>query len=99
MDQRLRAGPDSEPGVLERVQVPGGHVLVVERDDRAPVGRLHEGVEVAVVADEMVGDDLRGGDAFGLGEQPQRQTERDRRLRHHPGQLTAADHGEGGSGR
>jgi hypothetical protein len=99
VDEGFGARPHREPGVLEGVEVPGGHVFVVEGDDGAPVGHLHERVEVAVVADEMVGDDLRGGDAVGLGEQAQRQTERDGRLGHHPGQLTAADHGEGGSGR
>ena len=33
--QRLGTGPDREAGVLERVQVLGGHVLVVEGDHRA----------------------------------------------------------------
>ena len=60
---------------------------------------LTQRVEVAVVADQLVGDHLRGRDALGLGEQPQREPERDRGLRHHPGQLAAADHGEGGGGR
>ena len=45
----------------------------------AAVGDLAQRVEVAVVADEVVGDHLGGGDALGLGEQAQREAERDRR--------------------
>ena len=47
-------------------------------------------VEVGVVADLDVGDDLGRRSVGGLGEQPQRHAEPDRRLLHHPGQLTRA---------
>ena len=52
-------------------------------------------LEVAVVADQLVGDHLGGRDALGLGQQPQREAERGGGLGHHPGQLAAADDGEG----
>ena len=77
----------------------GRHVLVVEGHHRAAVDDGPQHVEVAVVADHVVGDHLRGGDALGLGEQPQRQGQGDGRLRHHPGELAAADHGQHGSAR
>ncbi len=97
MHERLGPGPDRDAVGLEGVQVLGGHVLVVEGDDRAAGGDGAQRVEVAVVADQLVGDHLRRGDALGLGEQAQRQPQRDGGLRHHPGQLAAADDGEGGS--
>ena len=46
---------------------------------------------VGVVADLGVGDDLGRRPVGGLGEQPQRDTQGDRRLLHHPGELAGAD--------
>ena len=99
VDERLRPGAYGEPVGLERVQVLGGDVLVVEGDHRTPLGDPAERVEVGVVADQVVGDDLGRRDSLRLGEQPQRQPEGDRRLRHHPGELATADDGEGGGER
>ena len=42
----------------------------------APAGDLPQRLEVAVVADQRVGDDLRRRDALGLGQQPQRDAQR-----------------------
>ena len=53
-----------------------------------------QGVEVAVVAHRRVADHLGRGDARGLGEQPQREAERDGRLGHHPCQLATTDDGD-----
>ena len=94
--QGVRAGTDGDAVSLEGVQVGRRHVLVVEGHDRAAGGHRAQGGEVGVVADDVVGDHLGGRDALGLGEQPQRQAQRDRWLRHHPGELTATDHGKGG---
>ncbi len=97
MDERARPGTYGDAVRLERVEVVGRHVLVVEGDHGGTVGDLPERREVGVVADQLVGDDLGGGDALGLGEQAQREAERDRGLGHHPGQLPAPDDGERGS--
>ena len=95
VDQRLRPGTAGDPVGLERVEVLGRDVLVVEGDDLA-AGRGGAQVgEVAVVADELVGDHLGGRDALALGEQPQREAHRSRGLGHHPGQLSPADDGDG----
>ena len=91
MHQRVRPRADGEPVGLQRPQVLGRDVLVVERDDLAAGGDRPEGRQVAVVADDVVGDHLRGRDALGLGEQPQRQRQGGGRFRHHPGQLPAPD--------
>jgi hypothetical protein len=77
---------------LERVQVVGGHVLVVEGDHLAAGCHLAQGGEVGVVAHELVGDHLRCTHARRLGEQPQRNAQRGCGLGHHAGQLAAADH-------
>ena len=89
-------GRTATPASAQRVQVLGRHVLVVERDDPCPAGDLAQHLEVAVVTDERVGDDLGRRDALGLGQQPQRDPQRRGRLGHHPRELPAADHGDGG---
>ena len=71
-------------------------MLVVEGDHAGALGDPAQRRQVGVVADELVGDDLGGGDALGLGEQAQREAQRDRGLGHHPGELAAADDGERG---
>ena len=94
MHQRLGPGPHRDARLGERVQVLGRHVLVVEGDHLRAVGDLPQHLEVGVVADQRVRDDLGGRDPLGLGQQPQRDPERGGRLRQHPGQLSAADHGD-----
>ena len=94
--ERLGSRPYGDAEVLEGVQVLGRHVLVVEGDDGAPRRDLTQGLQVAVVADDVVGDDLGGRDSRGLREQPKGQPEGDCRLSHHPRQLPAPDHGERG---
>ena len=99
--QRVGAGRDAVAGPLERVQVLGGHVLVVEGDHGGAVGEPLQRVEVAVVAEADVGGDQRGRLVGPVGEHPQRLAERDGRLVGHPGQLAAADHrddGQAGAG-
>ena len=96
VDQRVGPGSHRHAVGDQRAQVLGGDVLVVEGDDAAAGGDAAQGLEVAVVADDVVGDHLRGRDALGLGQQPQRQPERGGGLGHHPGQLAAADDGEDG---
>jgi hypothetical protein len=83
-------------GGLEGVEVLGRDVLVVERDDGAALGDLEEGVEVAVVTDLLVGDHLRGADAFCLGQEAEREAHVEGGCRHHPGELAASDDREGG---
>ena len=89
-------GPYGDAGFGERVQVLGRHVLVVEGDDLCPAGDLPQHLEVAVVADDRVGDDLRRRDTLRLGQQPQRDPERRSRLRQHPRELPPTDDGDGG---
>ena len=72
----------------------GGHVLVVEGDHPAALDETLEGGQVGVVAHDVVGDDLGGGDAGCLGEQPQRDAQGSGGLGHHPGQLAAPDDGD-----
>jgi hypothetical protein len=99
VDQRIRAGRDPVTGPLERVQVRGRHVLVVEGHDGGAVGEALEGRQVAVVTDPHVG----GHERRGLGrigrQHPQGLPEGDRRLVRHPGQLPAADHRHDGRAR
>ena len=83
----------------ERVQVVGGHVLVVEGDHLAAGGDRAQGGQVGVVAHHVVGDHLRRAHAGRLGEQPQRDAQRRGGFGHHPGQLAATDDGHGRSGR
>ena len=90
--QRLGPGSHRQVG-LERVQVVGRHVLVVEGDHLAAGGDLAQGGEVGVVAHQLVGDHLCCAHARRLGEQPQRDAQRGGGFGHHPGQLAAADHG------
>ena len=97
VDERARPGSYGDPVGLERVQVRGRHVLVVERDHARALGDPAQRRQVGVVTDELVGDHLGGGDALGLGQQAQRQPQRDRGLGHHPGQLAAPDDGERGA--
>ncbi|HET6165468.1 MAG TPA: ATP-grasp domain-containing protein, partial [Marmoricola sp.] len=54
----VRPGADGDAVGLERVQVLGRHVLVVERDHLAAVGDQPERGEVGVVADLVVRDHL-----------------------------------------
>ena len=60
--ERLRPGAYGEPR-LQRVQVLGRHVLVVEGDHLAALGDPLQRRQVAVVADQLVGDDLGRRDA------------------------------------
>ena len=91
MHEGIRAGADGDAEVLERVQVVGRDVLVVEGDDPAAGHEVPERREVGVVTDHVVRDHLGRGDAGRLGQQTQRDAHRSGRLRQHPGQLTAAD--------
>ena len=96
--QRLGTGTHSELG-LQRVEVVGRHVLVVEGHHRAALGHRAQRLQVAVVADCVVGDHLGRAHALGLGEEPERDAERRGRLGEHPGQLPAPDHRDrGGEG-
>ena len=96
VDQRLRARPYGDARLGQRVQVLGGHVLVVEGDDLGPAGDLPQHLEVSVVTDDRVGDDLRRRHPLRLGQQPQRDPERRGRLGQHPRELPATDHGDSG---
>ena len=96
--QGVRAGSAGVPLGLERPQVLGRHVLVVERDDRDVGDDGPQVVEVGVVADPVVGDDLGGRDVGALGEQPDADAEADGGLLHHAGELAAADDGQIGLG-
>jgi len=95
MDQRAGPGAAGDASGRERLEVLGRHVLVVEGDDLAAPGDGGERVEVAIVADLVVGDHLGGRDALRLGQQSQRDAEGRGGLRHHPRQLSAPDHGDG----
>lgn len=92
VDQRLRAGPDGHAVGLQGPQVLGRHVLVVEGDHIAAGREAAQRVEVAVVAEDGLGDHLRGGVLGRVGEEFEPDPERDARLVCHPGQLPAADH-------
>ena len=96
--QRVGTRPHCQVG-LQRVQVVGGHVLVVEGDHLAAGGDLAQGGQVGVVAHHVVGDHLRCAHARRLGEQPQRNAQRRCGFGHHPGELAATDHGHDRSGR
>jgi hypothetical protein len=92
VDERGRPRCHPVAALLERREVLGGHVLVVERHDGGALGQALEVGQLAVVADVDVGGDERGGlrrvgreDAEGLAE-------RDGGLVGHAGQLPAADH-------
>ncbi len=76
---------------LERPQVLGRYVLVVERHDRRVGHDRPQRVEVGVVTDDVVGDDLGGGHVGRLGEEPDADAEADRGLLHHASQLATAD--------
>ena len=94
--ERLRPRTYGDPVGRQRVQVLGRHVLVVEGDHLAALGDRAQVGEVGVVADELVGDDLRGRDAVRLRQQAQGDPHRRRGLGEHPGQLAATDDGDGG---
>ena len=96
--QRVGPGPHGQVR-LERVQVVGGHVLVVEGDHLAAGGDLAQRGQVGVVAHHVVGDHLGCAHPGRLGEQPQRDAQRRGGFGHHPGQLAATDHGHDRSGR
>ncbi len=88
--QRIGPGPDRQRP-LQRAQVLGRHVLVVEGDDGAALDDPLQRGQVAVVADLVVGHHLGRAHAVGLGQQPQTDPHRGGRLREHPGQLAATD--------
>ena len=71
-----------------------GHVLVVEGQRRGAGGDAAQRLEIGVRADHHVGTDLGGGIGGVGGQHPQALAHRDRRLVGHPGELTAADHGD-----
>ena len=74
MHQRVRAGADGDAVRLQRAQVLGRYVLVIEGDHVAALGELAQRVEVAIVADDVVGDDLGGRDVVGLDQDTEVQT-------------------------
>lgn len=87
MDERRGAGGDAVAGLLQRVQVLGGHVLVVEGEHGGAVGQVAERVQVVVGADPHVRGDQRGGLLGAGAEHPQRLAERDGGLVRHARQL------------
>jgi hypothetical protein len=95
MEECGRARPDGNPLRLERVQEPGGDVLVVERQGLDPRQDRPHGRLVGVVTHQGVGDDLGCAVVRIRGEQPEAHAERGGSLCHHPGQLTTADDGNG----
>ena len=60
----------------------------------APASRPAQGVEVGVLADHHIRADLGGRIVGADGEDSQALAEGDRRLVGHPGQLSAANHGD-----
>ena len=82
-------------GLLCPVERKNGWQLAEHAGDRTPDGVQDFLARMRWDADQ-VRDDLRGGDALGLGEQAERESHRDRGLRHHAGELSATDDGEGG---
>ena len=91
MLERVRARAYGDAVGLERPQVVGGDVLVVEGDDVAAAGEGAQRLEVVVVADDDVVDDLGGRGPGGLAEQPDPDAEPDGGLVQHPGELAAPD--------
>ena len=71
-----------------------GHVLVVERQHVGSGRDAAQVFQIGVRTDHDVGGDLRGRLIGGGGQHPQRLPQGDRGLVGHPGQLTAADHGD-----
>ena len=69
-------------------------MLVVERQCVRARRRPAQRVEVGVLADHHIGGDLGGRIVGADGEDSQALAEGDRRLMGHPGQLSAADHGD-----
>ena len=100
--QGLRRRSDRHALGDQGVEHRGRHVLVVERQCVGARRRPAQGVEVGVLADHHIGGDLGGGIVGADGEDSQALAEGDRRLVGHPGQLSAANHGDdrrsGGSG-
>ena len=89
--QRVRPGPDRDPGRLQVAEQPGRHVLVVEGDHVAAGGEGADRLGVGVVAHGDVMHHGGRGHVGPLGEQPDLDAQPDRRRVHHPGQLAAAD--------
>ena len=87
-------GADRDALVLERLEQQRRHVLVVEGHDVAAAGELAQVVEVVVPAEAHVAHGLRRALLDRGGQHPQADAEGDRRLLHHAGELTAADHAD-----
>ena len=94
MHQRLRRRRDVDAFGDQLVEQLGRHVLVVERQHMGSGRDAAQVFQIGVRTDHDVGRDLRGRLIGGGGEHPQRLPQGDRGLVGHPGQLTAADHGD-----
>jgi hypothetical protein len=92
--QRRRPGQHPDPGLGQRPQVLGRHVLVVEGHYVATPGEVLQVRQRPVVADHHVAGHQRRPVVRRVGQQPQRLAERDRGLMGHPGQLAGADHAD-----
>ncbi len=71
VDERLRAGPDGDPGRLQGVQDVRRYVLVIERDHVTLRRESGDRRRIGVVADDHVVHDLSRRDVRPFGEQSQ----------------------------
>ena len=91
-----RPGPDEDALGLQAGQHRRWHVLMIECDNVTfgrKCGYIRQGT---MRPDHHVVTDQRRALGRRLGEYPERRAETDRRRRGHPGQLSAADHADGG---
>ncbi|GAA3130444.1 hypothetical protein GCM10020001_060510 [Nonomuraea salmonea] len=85
------AGPHGVAVGDQGLDVLGGDVLVVERDDVAALRERPEHLKIAIVSDARVDDDPGRALLRSVGQHPQLDTERDGGRLRHPGELARAD--------